>query len=470
MGHLSVSLAVRTRTSLCATAAIGACFVGVLGIASCTQQNLTVSVKHANGVDPRPEAGEPLKVQALERDNLSHHKPGFYVLRNTDDWDLFFADPSIRPVGIDFSDSMVLAAYGNDSTVSELQFRSAGDTGDQVNVFVTAVTPGDGCPARQDHPVFALATVDKRERPVQFYVDEERGQRCDVAPLGVKVSCRVPPAKEWSPDKLVAPIGSKVECSASIDAMQRRTIVDRDWSIHAVPRGSDTRLSILDESKKSTLIIDALGTFELRLAATDEAGRSGEAIATIDAPPPSADLYAELVWSNFTSSDDPDTFPRIELHANEAQKPPMPASPEPAASAKTPKGAPGKPTLIFAQRKPPAKSCALYGVDRAAWCVDVAKYGKNTLMRLKGSPDGRYDLSVHYTDDRFPGAPIACIRTYVQGKAAYEACDNHTRKADETWDFGVVDEATGKPRVIDTTAAGVDGGVAPITTAPDAGK
>ncbi|MGH7328111.1 MAG: hypothetical protein ACREJX_07140, partial [Polyangiaceae bacterium] len=134
--------------------AFGACFVGVLGIASCTQQNLTVSVRHANGVDPRPEPGDPLKIQPLSRDDVSHHKPGFFVLRNTDDWDLFFADPSIHPVGIDFSQSMVLAAYGNDSTASALQFRSAGDTGDQVNVFVTSVTPGDGCPARQDHPVF----------------------------------------------------------------------------------------------------------------------------------------------------------------------------------------------------------------------------------------------------------------------------------------------------------------------------
>lgn len=466
MGHVSVSL----RNSL------GACFIGGLAVASCTQQNLTVSVRHANGVDPRPEVGETLKVQRLSRDDLSHHKPGFFVLRNTDDWDLFFADPSLRPVGIDFSQSMVLAAYGNDRAVSALQIRSAGDTGDMVNVFVTQVTPGDGCEARQDRPAFALATVEKRNEPVQFYVDEERGPRCDAAPVGVKVSCRVPPAKEWTADKLVAPIGSKVECSAFVDHMQHRTIVDRDWSIRAVPRGSDTRLSILDEAKKVTLILDALGTFELRLAATDEAGRTGETIATIDAPPPSPDFYAELVWSNFTSSDDPDTFPRVELHANDAPKPPMSASAEPTTSAKPvtsakapPKGAPSKGALIFAQRKPPPKSCAMFGVDRAAWCVDVAKYGKNTLMHLKGSSDGLYDLSVHYTDDRFPGAPIACIRTYVQGKAAYEMCDNHTRKADETWDLGVVEEATGKPASLSMPVGAADGG-APVQVAPDAGK
>ncbi|MGH7284755.1 MAG: hypothetical protein ACRELY_24790, partial [Polyangiaceae bacterium] len=418
----------------------------------------------------------PLKIQPLSRDDVSHHKPGFFVLRNTDDWDLFFADPSIHPVGIDFSQSMVLAAYGNDSTASALQFRSAGDTGDQVNVFVTSVTPGDGCPARQDHPVFALATIDKRNEPVQFYVGEERGPRCDVAPLDVKVSCRVPPAKEWTADKLTAPIGSKVECSAFIDQMQRRTIADRDWSIRSVPRGSDTRLSILDEARKSTLILDALGTFELRLAGTDEAGRTGEAIATIEAPPASSDLYAELVWSNFTSSDDPDTFPRIELHANEAPKQPTTASAEPLSSAKpvttakpSAKGLPIKPTVTFGARKLPPKSCAMFGVDRAAWCVDVAKYGKNTLMRLKGSPDGQYDLSVHYTDDRFPGAPIACIRTYVQGKAAYELCDNHTRKADETWDFGIIEEATGKPESLSLPVGAADAG-APVRISSDAGK
>lgn len=466
MGIFSASLRLATLT----------CLVGLVGIASCTQQNLTVTVKHANGVDPRPAAGDPLKVQALKRDDVAHHKPGYFVLRNTDDWDLFFADPSIRPAGIDFSQQMVVAAYANDSTITELQIRSAGDTGDTVNVFVTQITPGDGCAERQDHLAYALAVVDKKSEPVQFYVDEERGNRCDIDPPSLKVSCRVPPDKQWS-EKLTAPLGRTVECTAAMDMSQRRTIVDRDWSIREVPRGSDAKLSILDEAKKVSFVVDAIGTYQLRVAATDEAGRSGEVIAAVEAPPPTQDLWIELVWSNFSSSDDPDTFPRIELHANEVTGLPVPvlSAPSASASAKTPpKGPPPKGVLVQAQRKAPVKGCFIGFGDHTPWC-EASKYGKNTVMHLKGAPGGRYDVNVHYTDDRFPGAPIACVRSYLGGKPAYELCDNHTRKADETWQVGVFDEATGKPEGLDAppAAPSLDGGVASATlstTATDGGK
>ncbi|HEX7667230.1 MAG TPA: hypothetical protein VF407_22015, partial [Polyangiaceae bacterium] len=89
--------------------ASAACFVGVLTFGACTPTSaLGVTVKHANGVDPKPEAGDPMKVTPLDRDDHANkHKPGYFVLRTTDDWDLFFADSSIRPSGVDFAHEMV---------------------------------------------------------------------------------------------------------------------------------------------------------------------------------------------------------------------------------------------------------------------------------------------------------------------------------------------------------------------------
>jgi hypothetical protein len=175
-------------------------------------------------------------------------------------------------------------------------------------------------------------------------------------------------------------------------------------------------------------------------------------------------LYVELVWSNFTSSDDPDTFPRVVLRAKE---PPgkdlniLPVAPPP------------KATSVLNQRRAPAtpqkmvpNECNIDLADHPAWC-DAWKYGKNTLMRLRGSSGGRFAITVHYTDDRFAGAPVACIRTFAKGKLALELCDNQVRKADTNWDIGAIVEATGKfdvPEEVTTVSA--DGG-APLAT--DAG-
>ncbi|HEX7667211.1 MAG TPA: hypothetical protein VF407_21920, partial [Polyangiaceae bacterium] len=99
-----------------------------------------------------------------------------------------------------------------------------------------------------------------------------------------------------------------------------------------------------------------------------------------------------------------------------------------------------------------------------------SKFGKNTLMKLKGVESGRYNLAVHYTDDRFPGAPVACIRTFVGGKPALETCDNKTRKADEVWEAGTILESTGKPEEA-ALPSSLDGGVAADAgTSSDAGK
>jgi hypothetical protein len=442
--------------------------------AACIPQTLGLTVKHANGVDPQPEGGDPMATTPIHRDDLAHHKPGYAVLRTTDDWDLFFADPSLRPNGIDFTQQMVIAAYADDSTLSALNITKVTDTGSQVNVYATEVSPGDGCKQRQDHPAYTLVTVDKKNEPVLVWVDRDQGARCEADPPKVTVTCRVPPAKEWT-ENIVAPIGQTVECAAAVDAMQHRTIVDRDWSIRELPRGSDARVTLIDEANKASIVVDALGTYRLRVAATDEAARVGEAIAKIEAPPPSDDLYVEMVWSNFTSSDDPDTFPRVELRAKEPAGRDLNI---------VPVAPPSKAQSVLNQRRPPGAPsiapkvvpnlCTIDLADHPLWC-DTWKYGKNTLMRLRGASGGRFAITVHYVDDRFAGAPVACIRTFAKGKLALELCDNQLRKADTNWEIGSIVEATGRFDIPeDLTPA--DGG-APLSTdagisssAKDAGK
>ncbi len=442
--------------------------LGGLG-GACVPQTLGLTVRHANGVDPQPEGGDSLATTPIKRDELAHHKPGYAVLRTTDDWDLFFADPSLRPIGIDFTQQMVIAGYADDSTLSALQIRKVTDNGNQVNVFATEIAPGDGCPQRQDRPAYSLVTVDKKNEPVLVYVETEQGARCEADAPKVTVTCRVPPAKEWT-ENISAPLGQTVECAAAVDPNQHRVIVDRDWSIRELPRGSDARVTLIDEAHKASIAVDALGTYRLRVAATDEAARVGEAIAKIEAPPPSDDLYVELVWSNFTSSDDPDTFPRVELRAKEP-------------AGRDTNVIPNKAALTLNQRRPPnapaakvvPNLCTLDLADHPTWC-DSWKYGKNTVMRLRGGAAGRYAVTVHYTDDRFAGAPVACILTFAKGKKALELCDNQVRKADSSWEIGAIVETTGRFDVPEEVT--VDGGAplstgdagAPITSAKDAGK
>lgn len=468
--------------------AFKACFIaisvtGALALAeACIPQTLGLTVRHANGVDPQPEGGDPMVVTSISRDELGHHKPGYAVLRNADDWDLFFGDPALSANGIDFTQHMVIAAYADDSTLSALQIRKVTDTGTQVNVYATEVAPGDGCPQRQDHPAFALASIDKRNEPVLVWVDREQAARCQADPPKISVSCRVPPGKEWTPDGISAPLGQTVECAAAVDANQHRTIVDRDWSIRELPRGSDARVTLIDEAHKASIVVDALGTYRLRVAATDEAARVGEAIAKIDVAPPTDDLYVELVWSNFTSSDDPDTFPRVELRAKEPAGRDMNILPVPskAQSVNNQRHAPGAPTLT---PKAVPNLCTIDLADHPLWC-DTWKYGKNTVMRLRGSAGGRFAVTVHYVDDRFAGAPVACIRTFAKGKMALELCDNQLRKADSNWEIGSIVEATGRfdiPEDLTPGDAGAPidgggvaaGGVHPTMTsssAKDAGK
>lgn len=441
--------------------AFKACFLavsvgGALALAAaCVPQTLGLTVRHANGVDPQPEGGDPMATTPVPGDALAHHKPGYAVLRTTDDWDLFFADPSLRPVGIDFTQQMVIAAYADDSTLSALQIRKVADAGGQVNVFATEVAPGDGCPQRQDHPAYTLVTVDKKNEPVLIYVDREQGARCQADPPTVSVQCRVPPAKEWT-ENISAPLGQTVECAATTDPNQHRTIVDRDWSIRELPRGSDARVTLIDEARKASIVVDALGTYRLRIAATDEAARVGEAIAKIEAPPPSDDLYVEMVWSNFTSSDDPDTFPRVELRAKEPGGRDVNVMPTPAKaqSVLNQRRPPGAPALTPA--KPVANLCTIDLADHPLWC-DTWKYGKNTVMRLRGGSVGRFAITVHYVDDRFAGAPVACIRTFAKGKMALELCDNQIRKADSNWEIGAIVEATGRFDIPEEAPV-VDGG------------
>ena len=466
MGLLSLSRGIAFKACFVAISVSGALALG----AACIPQTLGLTVRHANGVDPQPEGGDPMATTPITRDELAHHKPGYAVLRTTDDWDLFFGDPSLRPIGIDFTQQMVIAAYADDSTLSGLQIRKVADTGSQVNVYATEVAPGDGCPQRQDHPAYSLVTVDKKNEPVLVWVDREQGARCEADAPKISVTCRVPPAKEWT-ENISAPIGQTVECAAIVDPNQHRTIVDRDWSIRELPRGSDARVTLIDEAHKASIVVDALGTYRLRVAATDEAARVGEAIAKIEAPPPSDDLYVEMVWSNFTSSDDPDTFPRVELRAKEPSGRDMNVMPV----VKTHIADPHHPGTAITPAKAVANLCTIDLADHPLWC-DTWKYGKNTLMRLRGATGGRFAITVHYIDDRFAGAPVACIRTFAKGKMALELCDNQIRKADTNWDIGAIVEATGRfdiPEDLTPADGGAPLGVGDagiLGSAKDAGK
>jgi hypothetical protein len=152
--------------------------------------------------------------------------------------------------------------------------------------------------------------------------------------------------------------------------------------------------------------VDALGRYSVKYDILDESGRHGAASAQVDVFPPPGAAVVQLGWSNFDATDDPTTFPRIELRATTEK---------------------------------PGATCNEQGAH-PAWC-EVTRAAHVAHMRLK---NGRYAISVAYTDDRFAGAPVACVRVFLDGKQTSQHCDPAVQSAGSVWAVGFLDAATGK--------------------------
>jgi hypothetical protein len=76
------------------------------------------------------------------------------------------------------------------------------------------------------------------------------------------------------------------------------------------------------------------------------------------------------------------------------------------------------------------------------WCTTKAS-GPTTIMTIDPSAAKQFAVALHYTDERFPGQPVACVRAYRYGQMQAELCDPQPRK-EGWWDAGTLDALSGK--------------------------
>jgi len=378
--------------------------------------------------------------QAIRGDNVKTRRGGqeayvglrggYYVVRSVEDWQNAWPGGNAPPMPstLDTRTSMLLLAVAESKDTVQLQIQKSVETGDALHVWVRETKAGQNCTPKLEHTPFDAVVAPRIDKPLKFYVDEDRAESCGEAPA-VSVSCRLNDTPAWSP-KLVAQPGDNIDCEMRSETRGKFALVDSALTLGELPGGSSAKLSYTKGPSRGAFAIDVFGTYQVRAEATDEAGRKSQATATIDAlPPKTHDVLAQLVWTNFDVSDDPDTFPRVKLRATE----------EP----------------LDAKKKAAPVECSL-DTPRPDVC-DVKTRSAYTHMKLKAS-DKHVALDVLYTDERIEKGPLVCIQLYFDGTRTGETCDRKHRDADERWQIGVVDMATGK--LLEAPAGAADAGAA----------
>lgn len=417
------------RSLVLCTALIG--LGASLGEAAC-QPSPAVTVVHVGrGEGADAVRGDVIKTRRTSQEAVVGLGGGYYVIRGAEDWRNAWStgkEPPL-PATLDSARSMLLVAVAENKETVDVKIGRVLETGDRIHVWVTETRAGENCITKTTRTPSDAVLTRRVDKPVKFYVEDERARSCGEAPA-VAVNCRANDAPKWTPTVVAQP-GDTIECEMRAQSQGTFALVDNVLSLRDLPGGSSTKLVYSKGPTRGSFPIDVFGKYTVHAEANDESGRKSVATATIDvSPPKSKDVLVQLVWTNFDVSDDPDTFPRVELRALEQG--------------------------LDARKKPVQLECSLDN-PRPELCT-VTKRGAYTHMVLKAS-DKRVSLDVGYVDERVDKGPLVCVQLYFDGVRTGETCDRERRAADEHWPIGTIDMATGK--LVQQLAA--DGG------APDGG-
>ncbi len=375
--------------------------------------------------------GENIKVQRQDADQYGRPQPGYFALKSEEDWTDYWRNngggASVKNPKIDYSQKMVLIAATETSGTQALRMNSVVEDGTSMYVYVAATRAGDDCPTRTEGQTkHDMIIVDRTDKPIHFYVETKSAESCGEAPLA-SISCSVA-GKAVSTPEFTANPGEVVECTSKVQVRGVFAQSDSHWTWLEHPASSSAKLTYDATGTKVKFTTDVFGRYGLKFEVRDDAGRLGEATALAKVGPQKDGLLVQLGWTGFDRNDDPSTFPRISLLATgpDATKP----------------------------------DCSLDTAPKPSWC-EIAKQGPTlTTLRFAGAMEGAYRLAVKYTDDRFVGGPIACVRIFLNGEQKQEVCDRDARKAGQDWTLGAVIARTGALEPLR------DDGKAPDVTTP----
>jgi hypothetical protein len=383
--------------------------------------------------------GDTVKTRRGGQEAYVGLRPGYYVVRGTEDWANAWPGGSAPPMPstLDTRTSMLLLAVAEAKDTVQLQVQKVVETGDALHVWVRETKAGQNCSPKLERTPFDAVVAPRIDKPLKVYVEEERAESCGEAPA-VGVNCRLNDTPQWLP-KISAQPGDNIDCEMSSETRGKFALVDSVLTLGELPGGSSSKLAYTKGPARGTFSIDVFGKYVVHAEATDEAGRKSEAAATIEVlPPKTRDVLVQLVWTNFDVSDDPDTFPRVKLRATEQ--------------------------TLDARKKATTHECSLE-TPRPELC-EVKTRSAYTHMRLKAS-EKQLPLDVLYTDERIEKGPLVCVQLYFDGARTGETCDRKHRDADERWQVGVVDMATGK--LVESSAGSADAGAGTDGGSTDAG-
>jgi hypothetical protein len=370
---------------------------------------------------PREE-GDVLKVQRPDTERFGTAQPGFFALKTREEWTKFWegTGSNPEPPQLDFERKMILVAVTESAQSQALHIDQVVETGTSVHVYVTETRPGEGCPMRTGGvPKQDFIAVDHSTKPVHFHVEPVQATTCGDAPTAV-VQCKVEGAGGAAPEVMAMP-GQTIECEAQQQVRGVFAAVDRRWNFSEFPHGSTSKLTFDPNGMRVKFTVDTYGRYAVHFEVVDDAGRKGESSAAVVSTPSKDGLYVRLGWGGFESGDDPETFPRVNLEA--------------------------------AGSAPTAGLCTVEGA-RPGWC-DAKRQGHNIQLKLNAT-DGTFPLTVKYTDDRFSGAPMVCIKVFASGAQTADLCDKDPRKAGEVWKVGallaksgLIQPITDEPKPVD---------------------
>jgi hypothetical protein len=360
-------------------------------------------------------------------------KRGYFVVKSDLEWhDLWPALDAdkvpLLPPDFDFAREMLLVASapGADATASEVKSAILNDR--EVHAYVTETVLGADCPpvadsASKSYDVARVPRIDDKD--VTFHVDSESSDACGEPP-DATVACKADHSSTPLVEKLSVEPATKVACLVS-EVKTSRPVVDFTWTWDSMPVGSAAKIDVAHGARAVTFIPEAFGTYRLLLELSDDLSRKRSVPVDVKVPPPAAPLSLQMVWTKMDASDDPATFPRIELHAF-GVTPEMPRAGSPA---------PTGPAVPWGG----VRDCSVSAPLRSC----TAKMaGSTTVMTLDPSSSKGFALAVHYVDERVPGQPIVCVRSYRDAKVQTDRCDTDKRQAGAWWNVGVIDARTGK--------------------------
>jgi hypothetical protein len=407
-------------------------------------------------------------------------KRGFFVAKSDVEWRGLWPNTDsdkvpIVPFDLDFSKEMLIVSSpaAPSATASEVKNVIVGDR--DVHVYVTQTLLGEDCPRSAEITAknYDLARTPRLdEKDVIFHVDTAFGEPCGKPPEG-GITCKSDRSSIALATDLKVDPGTKVVCVAS-GLKADRPIFDLTWIWDALPIGSTAKIDVARGGRGISFVPDVIGTYRIALEVSDDLARTGKVTGEVVVPPPVGPLSLQLAWTKVDATDDPDTFPRVELRVYGLSK-------ELLAATRARSGSTGDalafvhPTVVWTA----VKSCSL--AVPLSWCT-AKTAGATTIMTLDPSWAPQYAMAVRYQDERVPGQPVLCVRSFHEGKLAAERCDPDKRAADSWWEVGTIDSASGKtPETMVQeklaaahTAATADAGAAvpaaagPGASAPDA--